>query len=111
MYEYLKGVLEYGFANRCEGATVLGMEMNHLSCQMVFPLCWNRKGARVHGMEMNHISNNYSGTFEGGPRRWFGYCVCVGGDGYIFRSVYSLLHTSWYHVSNLNDCLGDMSLS
>jgi hypothetical protein len=31
MYEYLKGVLEYGFANRCEGATVLGMEMNHLS--------------------------------------------------------------------------------
>ena len=81
MYEYLKGVLEYGFANRCEGATVLGMEMNHLSCQMVFPLCWNRKGARVHGMEMNHISNNYSGTFEGGPRRWFGYCVCVCGGG------------------------------
>jgi hypothetical protein len=38
-------------------------------------------------------------------------CVCGGGDGYIFRSVYSLLHTSWYHVSNLNDCLGDMSLS
>ena len=81
-------VLEDGFANGCEGAT-------------------------VHGIEMNHISNNYSGTFAGGPRRWFGYCVCVwgGGDGYIFRSVYSLLHTSWYHVSNLNDCLGDMSLS
>jgi len=87
MYEYLKGVLEYGFANRCEGATVLGMEMNHLSCQMVFPLCWNRKGARVHGMEMNHISNNYSGTFEGGPRRWFCYCVCGGGGIDIFSEV------------------------
>ncbi len=39
-------VLEDGFANGCEGATVHGMEMNHLSCQM----------ARVHGMKMNHIS-------------------------------------------------------
>jgi len=49
-------VLEDGFANGCEGATVHGIEMNHLSCQMVFPLCLNREGARVHGMEMNHIS-------------------------------------------------------
>jgi hypothetical protein len=42
----MKVVLEGGFANGCEGATVHGMEMNQLSCQM----------ARVHGMEMNHIS-------------------------------------------------------
>ena len=39
-------VLEDGFSNGCEGATVHGMEMDHLSCQM----------ARVHGMEMNQIS-------------------------------------------------------
>ena len=39
-------VLEDGFANGCERATVHGTEMNHLSCQV----------ARVHGMEMNHIS-------------------------------------------------------
>jgi len=51
-------VLKDGFANGCEGAT-------------------------VHGMEMNHISNNYSGTFKGGPRRWFCYCVC-GGGGLIY---------------------------
>ncbi len=42
----MKVVLEDVFANGSEGATVHGMEMNHLSCQM----------ARVHGMEMNHIS-------------------------------------------------------
>jgi len=52
-------VLEDGFANGCEEATVHGMEMNHLSCQMVFPLCWNCEGARDHGMKMNHISSNY----------------------------------------------------
>jgi hypothetical protein len=52
----LKVVPEDGFANGCEGATVHGMEMDHLSCQMVSPLCLNREGARVHGMEMNHIS-------------------------------------------------------
>jgi hypothetical protein len=39
-------VLEDGFAKGCEGATVHGMEMNHISCQV----------ARDHGMEMNHIS-------------------------------------------------------
>ncbi len=49
-------VLEDGFANGCEGATVHGIEMNHLSCQVVSSLCLNREGARVHEMEMNHIS-------------------------------------------------------
>jgi len=71
-------VLEDGFAKGCEGATVHGMEMNHISCQV----------ARVYGMEMNHISCYMTvillGTsescpvgmvmatrqFEGGPRRW-----------------------------------------
>ena len=48
-------VLEYGFANGCEGATVHGMEMNHLSCQMVFPLGGNSEGEGDHEMEMNHI--------------------------------------------------------
>jgi hypothetical protein len=27
-------VLEDGFANGCEGATVHGMEVNHISCSM-----------------------------------------------------------------------------
>jgi hypothetical protein len=67
MLEHLKVVLEDGFANGCEGATVHGMEMNHLSCQV----------ARVYGMEMNHIS--CSMTFISyiviSLRRWsWGYC-------------------------------------
>ncbi len=47
---------EDGNAIGCEGARVHGIEMNHLSCQMVSSLCLNREGARVHEMEMNHIS-------------------------------------------------------
>jgi hypothetical protein len=61
-------VLEDGFANGCEGARVHGMEMNHLSCQMVFPLGGNSEGARAHEMEMNHMScfnPTLHGVFEG----------------------------------------------
>jgi hypothetical protein len=35
-----------------KGAGVYGMEMNHIYCQMVFPL----GGNCVHGMEMNHMA-------------------------------------------------------
>jgi len=37
----LKVVLEDGFANGCEGATVHGMEMNHISCYMTVNLFRN----------------------------------------------------------------------
>jgi hypothetical protein len=46
-----KLVLEDPFAKGCEGARVHGMEMNNLSCQMVFPLGGNSEGARAHEME------------------------------------------------------------
>ena len=40
MKEHLKVVLEDGFANGWKGATVHGMEMNHLSCQMARVMEW-----------------------------------------------------------------------
>ena len=51
-----KLVLEDPFAKGCEGARVHGMEINHLSCQMAFPLGGNSEGARAREMEMNHMS-------------------------------------------------------